>query len=420
MKRIREINELAALQIVRSENPISRVALAQRLNLSRAALTGIVQRFLDGGLLLEVGWKPSAGKSGRREVLLTINPDFGHLLAVSVERHRIKSALFNLNAKLIESRSLDYQPTEHIDQIFNSMGQLTRELMDNHSLSDDQIIGMGIAIPGVVHYHKQMIVEGGLSPQWDHFPIVTTLSKKFNFPIFIENNVKAVTLGEYHSSSSERGRKIVCLWLGDGIGMGTIQNRQIVRGETSTCGEIGFWKLINGLQNIAPLIYDRKHRIWGDILSVSNFMESIRRGIDVGWNTSLTPTSTLEEIIQAGIDSDPLTLHLYETFGKLIAHLLSLVIFIINPTTIVLSGPLFYGNLRLFDEIRNYLMSNYLHSAIDKTELRMGALREHSVLFGAGCLVLDDFFSLPSRHRLSQTRLRYTKMNVMTRNGITS
>ncbi len=410
MKRIREYNEILVLRTIQAENPISRVELARRLNLSRAALTGIVQRLVDVGLLMEVGRGSTTGKGGRREVLLSFNPAFGAILAVEIDQDYTQCGLFDLNINLQDQKLVVNTKDLDPSAIIKMIAETCHSLIKKNNIELQSIIGMGVGMPGVIDYQKGQVIEGGIIQRWHHYPLCAELASYFSFPVFIENNVKAVTLGEFFFGSGRHAENLVCFWFGNGIGVGMIRQHSLYRGYTASAGELGFWELIPGIQNGLPLVHDDSNKIWGDLLSLKNFFQSIRKGIDQGWNTMLKHGFNLNDVLNAVEKGDPLILHLFKVYGKLMGQLSSLVLYIVNPSVIVFAGPFFSNSTVLFDEIRKYLQKSYLHSSIEKTELRCTSLKNEAVLVGAASLVLNDFFLLPTDESSSRSRSMFVGM----------
>jgi hypothetical protein len=74
---IRRANRELILKLLARDGPASRVALARRTGLSRAAVGTIVAELLHDGSLREGGVEPSSPAGGRRATLVCLNKDVG-------------------------------------------------------------------------------------------------------------------------------------------------------------------------------------------------------------------------------------------------------------------------------------------------------------------------------------------------------
>src|SRR6058998_3670001 len=81
---MKQSNQHLVLQLIRSQGPISRKAIAQISRLSPASVSGITGELIDRGLVQEVGEADGEGRSGRREILLRLNSHAGYVVGVKL------------------------------------------------------------------------------------------------------------------------------------------------------------------------------------------------------------------------------------------------------------------------------------------------------------------------------------------------
>jgi len=112
LKNILSLNELRTFQVIYETGPISRVRVTRILHLTRAAVTGITKRLQDLGLVMEVGKEASSPRRGRKEVLLTVDPDAGLIVAVHIALHYFTVGLVNLGGSIVAktTRSFPFPP----------------------------------------------------------------------------------------------------------------------------------------------------------------------------------------------------------------------------------------------------------------------------------------------------------------------
>lgn len=394
MHSLREVNELRVLKTVREEGPISRAALARRLKLSKAALSGISQRFLDADLITEVGKGASTERGGRREMLLAINPRAGVILAAEVEREYANWGLLDMNAQILARQKFTHALGVPPLEILTPMVQSFQAMLAAHKIQPEQILGMGVGIPGLIDYDAGVLREAYTLETWRGFPLRRHLQEQLHLPVFLENDIKTLTLGEAQFGSGRNIKNLVCVHVGDGIGAGIIVEGRLLRGASSSAGEIGYNEYALGQQSELSLLFDSQHQDWGDVLSHSNLKAAVRRGLEAGWVTRLSPESEISEIVAAAESGDALAVHLLKRVGWLLGAVCDNLIHCLNPPLLVFSGLLFERTAIVVEEIRRRVAQGLLRSPVEAVEIRTGMLGENDVLIGAAALVLEDIFQI--------------------------
>lgn len=210
--------------------------------------------------------------------------------------------------------------------------------------------------------------------------------------------MKALTLGEFQFGAGKNVTDLICLWIGEGIGAGIIINKQLVRGSSSSAGEIGYNEDKLLLLGEDSLLVDDINKSWGQILTLNNLRSAVKRGIAQGWQTSLKMDAEIHDIIEAAENEDPLALHLLKIFGKILGSVCSHLIYTINPPLVILSGSLFEDTSIVVDEIREHVARGVLRTPIESVAIKTAKLGEEAMLLGAAALVLDDLFQFPVYH----------------------
>jgi glucokinase len=120
------------------------------------------------------------------------------------------------------------------------------ELLEKVDIDEIQSIGVGSA--GQIDRKNGIIISAPNLDCYD-FDIKTILSKHFNLPIFVGNDVEVATLGEQKFGAGKGCNDFVCIFVGTGVGSTIVKNGKIIYGATGTAGEIGHMIVdLNGRQ----------------------------------------------------------------------------------------------------------------------------------------------------------------------------
>lgn len=100
------------------------------------------------------------------------------------------------------------------------------------------VVGIGVGSPGNIDAASGAVLY---SPNfgWQNAPLGEALRKKFSVPVFVANDARCATLGEYTFGSGKLTKDFVLLTLGTGIGGGIVARGELLLGNRWGAGEIG-------------------------------------------------------------------------------------------------------------------------------------------------------------------------------------
>lgn len=125
------------------------------------------------------------------------------------------------------------------DVLINQLILSCKELLSKNNLSASDILGIGIGLPGLINTEKGVVHSLTNISGWNNVPLKNILEAHLSIPVFIDNDVNVITLGEWKHGSGKGKKNIICITLGTGIGGGLILDDRLYRGEGFAAGEIG-------------------------------------------------------------------------------------------------------------------------------------------------------------------------------------
>lgn len=105
--------------------------------------------------------------------------------------------------------------------------------------SGKKISGVGIGVPGPVDSKKGIVHYFPNIKGWNEVPLKAILQKKLGMAIELDNDVNAMTLGEFTFGAGKGSKNLVCITLGTGVGGGIIIDGRLYKGSSMAAGEIG-------------------------------------------------------------------------------------------------------------------------------------------------------------------------------------
>lgn len=388
-QELRNLNQAKVLRSLYFHGPCNRQELSRLTDLSLATITNLTADLIETGIIVESGTEKSRG--GRPSVCLTINRTFGYFIGIDLGETHIRFDLFDIKMCL-SSTSTDWllggsiQPTEVVTKLVAGY----RSLLAQAGLTEADVIGIGVGIPGVVER------EGGISiiaPNWGwrNISLLSELEKEISVPILLDNGAKAMSLAEMSFGSSRIRENLITLLLGTGVGAGMIWNGLLLRGVTNSAGEWGHTTLdldgrtcqcggrgcletYLGVAGIRQTL--QEHFPDSPLLAVEHQVDFI---------------TSLVEADQQG--DEAATFAVAETaryLGAGIANLINLY----NPEAIILGGWVSKLLGERFLALLPAILSRYaLHQPLAATKIKISQLGENAISLGAACLVLEEFLA---------------------------
>ena len=387
---MKELNMSIVVDAIRRHQPISRADVARVTRLSRATVTGVVQRLMRGGWVVESGNQPSA--LGRRPVLLRLNPGALHCLALKIAPGRVTAGIADLGARIVARASADLPHGS--EAVLRVIQGCTDAALAQVGIRSEQLVGVGVALPGVVDPGSGLARDAHLLG-WTDFPLLERLKEHFGLPVFVENDANALTLAEWWYGAGRDRANLVAVTLGIGIGAGMIIGGQIYRGAHGGAGELGHTTVEPG----GPLCSCGRNGclevVAGDRAIVAQARLAVRAG-----RLRLTGTDaealTREAVVQAALDGDPVAAEIAVRAGRRIGTALANVVDLLNPEAIVVGGELAVqaGDLVL-NPIREVVRDSAFSVLGRDLPIFPAALGNDGWLVGAATLVLQEVFRMP-------------------------
>jgi glucokinase-like ROK family protein len=99
---------------------------------------------------------------------------------------------------------------------------------------------IGISVTGQVDSDKGCIVFADDNvPDFTGTNVRKIVNRRFNVPVYIENDVNAAAMGEAHFGAGQQYNNFLCLTYGTGVGGAIVINGDIYKGAQGIAGEIG-------------------------------------------------------------------------------------------------------------------------------------------------------------------------------------
>lgn len=202
-------------------------------------------------------------------------------------------------------------------------------------------IRIGIGIAGPVDLKRGVLIASPNLPDLHGFPLREFLQKKISFPIAIENDANAFTLGEGWMGAARGSLHYCGITLGTGVGGGIVVEGKILHGTAGLGGEVGHMVLnpdgpLCGCGGKGCLeVYASGNgirRMALEAIEKGEGKEILKRG------RGYIKKVTSEEVFEAAKGGDPTALQIFTEMGRYLGLGLVNLVNLFNPEKIVIGG----------------------------------------------------------------------------------
>lgn len=214
----------------------SRHGMAEQLGFSKSKANALIAGLVDQGLLAEAGLQRSSG--GRRPEKLQLHAGLGVVVGIDIGATSLDVAVLGPDLAVLAHHAEAADVREGPGVVLARVRVLVRELLARAGFEARQVIGIGIGVPGPVNFEIGQLVNPPLMPAWDSFSIRDYLREDYAAPVFVDNDVNLMALGELWRLRRSLSNFLV-IKVGTGIGCGIVCHGEVYRGAAGSAGDVG-------------------------------------------------------------------------------------------------------------------------------------------------------------------------------------
>lgn len=320
-----------------------------------------------------------------------LNPESRLAIGIDLGGTKIAFGLVDEMGRILHHDRIDTNVASGPQAIENQIIEMARSLQKK---AEYPILGIGIGVAGQIDSETGSVIFAP-NLKWHNVPIRADLEKALEVPVRVNNDVRALTIGEWLYGAGKGHQDILCVFIGTGIGGGVVSGGKLLVGSSNTLGEVGHTTIdFNG-----PLCTCGKKGClecfaggWGIAVRAREAIERNERGAESQKILSMVDFK-LEQvsattIIQAYHENDPMAKDLLEQVIKaLIAGCASLVN-AFNPQRLILGGGLIDGFPEIITFIEEGIRRDSLKAATKNLEVVRAKLGKERVL-GSAAVIFD-------------------------------
>lgn len=416
---MKSVNKTIVLNKIRIDAPISRAQIAKETELTPPTVSSIVKDLIEQGLIVERKSGHSSG--GRKPTMLRIHEQAFYIIGLDAGPDNVDCIVSDLGGNVVERLSTPIHLPTTEDAFLELLKDCIAKIIKAAKLEPAHTLGIGVAMHGVVE------VETGTSVfapnlRLSNIPIKESLQETFDLEVIVENDARAMALGEAWFGNHEDSSSMLAVNFGRGVGAGMIVNGDLYHGAQDIAGEVGHMTIdMNGevctcgnkgcLQTFATgeAIGRRAALGNGKGTHMTSESGSLKKMPESGSTVEAEAMSAVnvskegdirervltgEMVYERALSGDSYYVNVLEETGDIIGIAMTNLIHVMNPAKIVLGGGVMNSKQFLIPRIQHAIENRALTSGAKQTTIAVTELGDDATLLGAVSLFLVELFAL--------------------------
>jgi predicted NBD/HSP70 family sugar kinase len=391
--QLRRQNTALLLRELRSSGPASRATLAQATGLAKATVSTIVADLCSRGVVREAddapataGDAPAARRLGRpgRPVAL----DGSHLVALGLEVNvdYVAATVLDLAGRTVRQHREPLRDTvSHLERV----AELARETCDLLREDGRRVLGVGVAVPGLVDQADGRVVTAP-NLGWDDVPLRAVLSASLpdDCPLRVDNDANAAAVAETAWGAAHGCTSVLYLTGTVGLGAGVVVDGSPQRGSSGFAGEVGH-VAIGGSRLLCAC---GRIGCWETTVGLPALLRAV--GLTTGRQSQAVgdPVDVAAEVARRAEREPAVAEGVREVAASLASGVVTLVN-VLDPQIVVLGGYFVPLGPWLLPTVQRAVRRDVLAGHARRCTVALSTLGLHAASAGAAADVLSDVFT---------------------------
>lgn len=281
------------------------------------------------------------------------------------------------------------------DELTRHFGECVLSCIKDSGIEKEKILGAGVGAPGLLNPETGQLYDVTNLKTLNNYYFGPELSKVLEMPVFLDNDVNAMSLAEFYYGAAKGYSHVVAITLGTGIGGGLILNKKLYRGASFTAGEVGHMTIeTSGL--LCPCgsygcieQYAAKDGIINRFKQYYLHKEmesSIEKYLEEG---EITPKA----IYQAAAAGDTLSKMVMCEVGTYLGISLATIVNVLNPEIIVIGGGISQAGDLIIEPARIEMLKRAYNEPAHAVKIVQAELLNDAGIIGSASIAVSELNS---------------------------
>lgn len=366
-------------QLLRDGVPRTRTELASMTGMARSTISDRLEILTALGLVGPTSDGHSTGGRPPRRVALV--PASRLVLAVDLGASHARVALVDLLNVQLATGEDQLTISDGPEHTLSRVMKLADTLLAQVGRHREEVMAVGIGLPGPVHFDTGRPSRPPIMPGWDGFDVPGWFSQHLRAVVLVDNDVNIMALGE-HSKLSTPTDHFLFVKVATGIGAGIISGGRLQRGAHGIAGDIGHVRVPSGSGIVCQCGNE------GCLEAVASGAAIAARLRRDGYDEA----ATISDVVRL-VDAGHLpAIQAVRQAGRDLGEVLAASISFLNPEVIAVGGRMAAAGEHLLAGVREVVYQRAMPLATQGLTIDR-AISKEAGLLGASLLALHESLS---------------------------
>jgi predicted NBD/HSP70 family sugar kinase len=372
---LREANQRRVIQAIRDSGSPTQADIARTTGLSRATVSNIVRELTADGLLVVT--PTTAG--GRRAHGVSLAPGAGLAVGVDFGHSHLRVAIGDLGREVVAERVMPLDVGASAADGLSAAVRLLDELLASVGATRDDVVGIGLGVPGPVDAVTGTIGSSTILPGWAGIHAADEAARRLGRPVHVDNDANLGALGEMAWGAARGHTDAAYIKISSGVGAGIVIAGRLYRGPGGTAGELGHLTLNEN----GPMCRCGNRGCLETFAGGRYLADLLRPAHGDGLTTA--------RIVELALAGDAPCRRAVGDAGRYVGAGVASLCNVLNPTRVVVGGDLGRAGALLLGPMAEAVRRSAIASAASLVTIVPGVLGDRAEVLGALSLVLQEW-----------------------------
>jgi glucokinase len=310
-----------------------------------------------------------------------VHPD-RYAIGIDLGGSKLRGGLLSPGGQLAARIEVQTEAWKGSTGVLANLKGVVSRLLD--STDPARVSGIGIAAAGQIHPKTHAVVYAP-NLEWENVPLRDEIEAAFGMPVYVENDARAAAWGEYRFGVGRGAQSLIAVFVGTGVGSGSVVDGILLQGAGNAAGELGHTQVVpDGVACACGRL--------GCVEAYASGRGLARRltaALAAGGATSLQAATrgeparvTAALVAREAEAGDALASALWQDAVRFLGQGIANYVTLLNPELLVLGGGVMTVVPALAPALESYVRANATVLSRD-VRIARAALGDSSAIFGA-------------------------------------